>query len=225
MDDITCLYITASQLPESFSEWQRMILKEAIEDMPLVSVSRKPLDFGNNLIDEEPKSMSNIYFQMLRAAKVATTPYVAIAEDDCLYPKEHFILRPAMDKFLYNQNRWSVFTWGVPMYSWRNRKSNATLISPRDLLIEALEERFAKWPQGTPEELTGELGRRMVEKNLGVTHRKSKELYSEVSVIQLNHDNASEDRQRRHRKAPGPMKSFDLYYWRYAKDIVRRYNK
>lgn len=225
MTDLSILFITASNLPKSWTKYQQERLLEAAGEYPIISVSREPLDLGTNLLDTEPKSMSNIYFQMLRAAKVAETPYVAVAEADCLYPKEHFISRPAMDEFLYNQNRWAVFLWGIPMYSWRNRKSNATLIAPRELLIEALEERFAKWPQGTPENLTGELGRRMVEKNLGVTHRKSKEVYSEVSVIQINHDNASEDRQRRHRKSLGPMKCFDMYFWRHAKDIVRRYNK
>lgn len=200
---------------------------EVIGDYPIIGVSRKPLNIPivdyTNLIDTEPKSLSNIYYQMLQAAKVATTEFVAIAEDDCFYHKDHFKFRPKADEFLYDQNRFALFTWGIPTYSWRNRKSNCSLIAPRKLLIEALEERFAKWPDGTPDNITGELGRSMVEKNLHITRRKSVEVYGEVSIIQFNHANASEDRQRNQRKRLGQIKAYDLYHWGKAADLVKLY--
>ena len=40
-------------------------------------------------------------------------------------------------------------------------------------IIEALEERFAKYPESIPEKLVGELGRERIERNLGVTLRKA----------------------------------------------------
>lgn len=224
--DLTVIYITASQIPENFAKIQRKVLLDAIGDYPLISISRKPLDFGHNIIDDGKKSLSNIYAQILRAAKIATTPYVAIAEDDCFYPKEHFnFYRPDKDTFCYNQNRFALFTWGEPLYSWRDRVSNCSLIAPRELLIEALEERFAKWPDGTPDKITGEVGRGMVERNLGITERKSVRKYSEVSIIQFNHDNASEDRQVRHRKSLGQIKVHDIFGWRKAEDLVKFYEK
>jgi hypothetical protein len=226
MEDLTIIYLTASQIPKKFADRQRDILKKASKGARIISVSREPLDYGDNIIDDRPKSLSNIYWQMLRASKMATTPFVAVAEDDCLYDENHFsFYRPNSDTFAYNQNRFALFTWGEPMYSWRNRKSNSTLIAPRQLLIDTLEERFAKYPDGTPEEITGEVGRRMVESNLKVTPRKSKEVFSEVSVIQFNHDNASEDRQVRHRKKHGQIKAYDLYYWREAKKLIQIYEK
>jgi len=162
---------------------------------------------------------------MLRAAKVATTSFVAIAEDDTLYPKEHFnFYRPEKNTFAYNQNRWALFTWGKPTYSWRNRKSNCSLIAPRELMIEALEERFAKYPGDTmPPQYVGELGRERVDRWLGVTIRKSVEVYSEVSIIQINHDDATEDRQKRYRKALGPMKAYDIPFWGKAEDLIKNY--
>jgi hypothetical protein len=218
--DLTIIYLTASQIPDTFAEYARNVLLEAIGDSPLISVSRKPLDFGKNLIDSEQKSLSNIYWQMLRAAKLAETEYVATAEDDTLYHKYHFDWRPESDEFYYDQNRFALFTWGTPMYHWRNRKSNCSLIAPRKLLIEALEERFAKWPQGTPENITGEVGRGMVEKNLGITSRKSKEVFSKVSLIQVNHEYGSEDRQKTHRKSYGPIRAYDIPHWGKAKDLL-----
>jgi hypothetical protein len=222
--DLTVIYLTASEIKESFANYQRRILKEAIGDFPLISVSRKPLDFGYNLLDDGKRGVSNIYWQMLRAAKLATTEYVATAEDDCLYHSNHFtFFRPQADEFAYDQNRFALFTWGESIYSWRNRKSNCSLIAPRQLLIEALEERFARWPEGTPPNITGEVGRGMVERNLKITVRKSVEMFAEVSIIQFNHDNASEDRQISHRKKLGQIKAYDLYYWGHAKDLVKHY--
>src|SRR3990167_1702688 len=224
MEDLTVLYLTASEIKESFAVYQRTILLEAIGNYPLISVSRKPLDFGTNIIDDGKRSLSNIYRQMLRAAKMATTEFVATAEDDCLYHSNHFtFFRPKPDEFAYDQNRFALFTWGEPIYSWRNRKSNCSLIAPRKLLIEALEERFDKWPNGTPANLTGELGRNMVDRNLGITLRKSVEAFAEVSVVQFNHDASSEDRQRSHRKKPGQIKVYDIFHWGKASELVKHY--
>lgn len=220
--DKTVIYLTASQIPDSFAEYARGVLREAIGDMPIISVSRKPLDFGINILDTEPKSLSNIYWQMLQAAKRATTKYIAIAEDDTLYHKYHFDLEPEEDTFYYDQNRFALFTWGEPMYHWRNRKSNCSLIAPRELLIEALEERFAKWPNGTPDNITGELGRGMVERNLVITRRKSKEVFSKVSLIQINHEYGSEERQKTHRKSYGPIRAYDIPHWGKASELRKK---
>lgn len=225
MQDITILYLTTNQLPEEFANWQRKILLEAIGDTPLISISRKLMDFGTNVLDTDKQGYINIYRQMLRGAKLATTDYIAIAEDDVLYSQEHFsFYRPDKDTFAYNQNRFALFTWGVPTYSWRNRKSNCTLIAPRLLMIEALEERFNKYPGDTMrKEHVGELGRERIDRWLGVTIRKSVEVYSENSVIQINHENATEDRQARKRKRLGPIKSYDMPFWGRAEDVIKHY--
>lgn len=230
MKDITIIYLTASLIPESFAEYQRHILLEAIEDAPLISVSRKPLNFGINILDDKinilddrEKGVSNIYYQMLRAAKVAKTDFIAIAEDDTLYPKEHFsCYRPDMDTFAYNFNRFSLFTWSIPMYSCFHRISNCGLIAPRKLTIEALEERFKKYPNGTPLDLTGELGR--VEEYLELPILKEEQFYTDkVSIVQFNHDFATEPYQRLHKKKWGTLRSFDIPHWGKAADLVSHF--
>lgn len=224
INDLTIIYLTASLIPKKWGEFQRAMLLEAVGDTPIISVSREPLDFGINIIDDGKKCTHNIYVQMLRAAKMAKTKYIAVAEDDTLYHSTHFTFhRPADDVFAYDQNRMALFTWDEPMYHWRNRRSNCSLIAPRELLIEALEERFAKWPDGIPENRVGELGRGMVERNLRVTERKSEDVFNKFSLIQFNHEAASEDRQRNHRKSYGPIKAYDIPIWGKAKDLVKKY--
>jgi hypothetical protein len=224
INDLTIIYLTASLIPEEFGKFQRQVLLDAVKDTPIISVSREPLDFGINILDDGKKCTHNIYVQMLRAAKMAKTKYIAVAEDDTLYHETHFTFhRPADDVFAYDQNRLALFTWGEPMYHWRNRRSNCSLIAPRELLIEALEERFARWPNGIPEGIVGELGRGMVERNLKVTERKSEDVFNKFSLIQFNHQAASEERQRLQRKSYGPIKAYDIPIWRKAEDLVKKY--
>lgn len=223
--DLTIIYLTANRIPARFAEYQRQILLEAAGDHQIISMSREPLDFGKNILQIGPICADTVYREMLRAAKIADTPYVAIAEDDTLYPKEHFnFFRPEKDTFGYNQNRLALFTWGTPTYSWKSRKTNATLIAPRELMIEALEERFAKYPDKIPDNmLVGELGREKVERKLGVTIRKSVEVYSEISVIQINHREGLDATARRRSKTLGPIKAFDIPHWGKAADLIKHY--
>lgn len=211
--DLTLLFITAGETPP---RWAALHL-EHLQGYRRITVSRK---LGGDIHDTYPKGYENIYRQMLSAARLATTPYVAMVEDDVLYSQEHFTYRPALDTFAYNQHRWALFTWGEPTYSMRNRKSNCSLIAPRELLIEALEERFAKHPNGIPAAFCGELGRERIDKALGVTPRRSVEFYSETGIIQINHDKGTEDRQRRYRKRLGQVKAFDIPRWGRAADIL-----
>lgn len=210
MPDLTLLFITAGKVPPQWSTFHAQQL--ALIPYPQII-----------LHDKEKLGYEMIYKRMLEGAKMATTPFVAVIEDDVLYPIEHFYFRPDMDTFAYNQHRWALFTWGVPTYSWRNRKSNCSLIAPRELMIAALEERFAKYPNGIPKEWCGELGRTRVDKWLGVTPHKSVEWYSKIGLVQINHDDASEDRQKRHRKDFGPVKAYDIPRWGKAEDLIKLY--
>jgi len=221
-NDLTVIFLTLDRLPIKFKEYQKQALLEAIGDAQLLIVSRIPHE-GWNLIDTNEPGYLNIYRQMLRAAKECDTKYIAVAEDDCLYPPEHFKLRPPEDTVLFNQHRWALFTWGVPTYSMRQRKSNSTMIAPRQLVIDALEERFAKHGDNWPEAFIGEIGRERVEDELGVTRRKSVEVFSEIGVVQLNHVFAHEERQRRKRKTLGQIKAYDIPKWGKAEDLLHNY--
>ena len=91
MNDLTVIYYTACKLNEPFASNVRRQLKSAIGDLPLISVSKKPLDFGKNICDKGTKrSVVAVYQAVLKGAKEAGTKYVALAEDDALYTPEHF---------------------------------------------------------------------------------------------------------------------------------------
>lgn len=223
MDDITLCYITASEMPQHWMQYQIATLLTAARDTPIVSVSRKPMELGTNLIDDSPKSSLNIYRQLCRAAEHADTKYVAMVEDDTLYSREHFTeFRPRRGTVSYNRARWSLFSWD-PIYCLRQRISNCTLIAPRDYLLDALHERLDTWPDGCPEELVGEVGRPMVDRNMQVRPRKAVEWFSTTPVIQLNHPSGTDPRQKHRWKKHGEIKAYDIPVWGKATDIVAHY--
>lgn len=223
--DLTVIFLTLNNLPSGWEEYHKQVLLYSIGDAELITVSRIPTDMGRgiNLIQTETPSASNVYWQMLRAAKLSDTKYIAVAESDTLYCPDHFRHRPRDDEFAYNLSHWSLFTWGVPTYGWRNRKGNYSMIAPRKLLIEALEERFEKYPEGTPPDLTGELGRVKVDSYLGLTQRKAVDFYTNNPIINVNHELGLDDRARRHQKTLGTLRSYDIPGWGKAADLVLKF--
>lgn len=221
--NLTIIMITANRVPKRWAQFHKEKLIEAAGASPIITISRKPLDWGINLPDTEPYGISNIYFQMLCGAKQAATDYIAVAEDDTLYPREHFEFRPPSDTFAYNMNRFGLFTWGKPTYFWKDRISNSTLIAPRKLAIQALEERFNKYPNGTPTSLTGELGRPNIEDKLGATRRKSAWFSTELSVVRIDHELGIDRLSQTHRKGMGILRAYDIPYWGQAEDLVKKF--
>lgn len=221
--DITIIMLTANRVPPGWAKFHKEKLFEAVGSSPIITISRKPMDWGINMLDTEPYTPSNIYFQLLRGAKAAETDFIAVAEDDTLYPKEHFDFRPPLDSFAYNINRFGVFRWSRhPTYFWKDRFSNSTLVAPRQLAVEALEERFAKHPQGTGG-FTGELGRWNIEQKLGVAHRKTTEFSTEISVVRIDHELGIDRLSQTHRKGLGILRAYDIPYWGRAADIVNQF--
>ena len=222
--NITAIFLTNNKLPAGWVKFHTETLLKELADRPLITISRKPMELGINLIQEEPSSPSNVYWQLLRGCKIAKTDYIAVVEDDSLYPAEHFSFRPLKHGIGYNMCKWSLFTWEEdPVYSWRNRRGNYTMVGNRQLVIECLEERFAKYPQGTPADRTGEIGRPMVEHNLGLKERKVEEFMTTLAIINLNHDMAMDRLQLAHRKRHGLLRAYDIPYWGKAKDIINKF--
>jgi hypothetical protein len=230
--DLTLLYITANQLPEAWMQYQIEVLQDEVPEVPIMSVSRKFLNLGRNFRQDGPISYWTIYMSMLEAAKHATTEYVAMVEDDVLYSRQHFAeYRPPKDTVAYDMSRWSLYVWH-PMYHWKSRVSNGAMIASRELVIQALEERKAKWPDGAPNAITGEIGRRRVEHALSVTHRKSVEWFCTMPIVHLHHvsgvdngDHGYHPDGRKMEKRIGRLKAFDIPKWGKATEVIAIYEQ
>jgi len=227
MKDLTVIYYTANRLKENFAENVRKQLKTTIGKLPLISLSKKPMDFGLNICEGNTESsVINIYKALLMGAKAAKTKYVALAEDDTLYPPHHFFeYLPPEDTFAFNFSRWNFFTWSrPPCFSLRSRRILATLIAPRQLLIQDLEERFASYPDASkiPLSLMVEPGRDL-EQRLGVAPKKAIDFYSNIPVVVFSHPEALGFQGLGKRKATGKIKAIEIPYWGRAEDVLKLY--
>lgn len=122
-------------------------LKAAAEDVPIISVSQKPLDLGRNIcVGPLPDEPASIYKQMLIGLCVTSAKVVFLAEHDCLYTAQHFKQVPEnRNIFYYNRNFWYA-NWGrdrgedLGLYfqevSDGYRPAMSQLMCYRDILME-----------------------------------------------------------------------------------------
>lgn len=237
--DLSVIYYTSNHLEDTnpyFLENTQRQLITAIGEHPLISVSHRPMKFGHNVVVGEAdgvvpgRSHRNIYRQILIGCKVATTKYVAMAEDDILYSYDHFhTYVPKRDKFAYDMQKLSIFTWtDPPMFSFRTkRKVVNQLIAKRQMLIDALEERFARipelkalgWSDETIDSKWGDPGR--YEDLLGVTPRETEEFHCSTPSIVFSHPEAYGYLNHGKRKRLGDIKIIETPEWGRAEEVMK----
>lgn len=244
MNDLTIIYYTCNNLENTnpyFLENTEKALIKAADGLPIVIVSHKPTIFGPNstnvVVGDIGRSHLNIYRQILIGCKAAKTKYVAMAEDDILYSYEHFHspeYLPLEDTFMYDMNKLSLFTWtNPPLFSYRhNRMVVNQLIAPRQMLIDAMEERFKRLEElltkGKKEEdiikVWGDPGR--YENQLGVTIRKTDNFMCTCPSIVFTHEFAY-GYQFNHgkRKRLGDLRIIEVPYWGRAEEVLKLFYK
>lgn len=226
INDLTIVYYTCNKISDFFATNVSKNLIEAAGAASIICVSQKPLSWGiENILVDLPQSHLNIYRQALIGAKAATTKYVAFAEDDVLYSPAHFKHRPSAGKFAYNLGTWNLFTWSDPLFTHKERRNMHGLICERELFIEAMEERFAAWPDDTQVNLGlwAEPGK--YERQLGVTARESELFYTNPPNIVFSHKEALGFQNLGTRKRLGELRATVIPYWGSANKMMELYRE
>ena len=227
MSDLTIIYMTANRMPQRWVDFHLGHLLAAVGDFPLITVSSKPMDLGEtNIVQDVPYGRWGTFLMWNKAAKAARTEYIAIAEDDSLYPPIHFRhFRPKADEVAYNMARWTVMSWHKePRFSLLRRLGGFTMICSRELMIAALDEREAKYPRGHPR--PGEIGREDSDVRMHVTRRKHVEWWSPIAVVNLAHPTGVSPTYLNNpklKRQEGELKATEIPYWGKAADIVAHY--
>jgi len=221
MSDLTVIFLTENRLPTHWTEFQKKHLIEAIGNNDLITISRNKMDFGINIIQTEKRSISNIYRQILVGAKKATTRFIAIAEDDTLYVREHFDFRPKNERiFFYNMANWKIFNWGRPTYHSSLRIAlNYVFIGSREIIIEVLEKRFKQ----RMHKHFGELGKYKIDRNNSKGSCSIDYFSTCEAIININHDKGFDDYCHRHVKRMGNLRAYDIPKWGKAKDLIKEF--
>lgn len=157
MAEKTIIYLTDNSLDEALAAKVREILVREARGIPIVSVSQKPVDLGLNVcVGEIGRNWVSLYSQLIAGIDACDTPYVGVAEHDCLYSHEHLAwIPPRGDVFYYNSNCWLV-QWGGNhpelngMYSyWPKRLALSQLVCDRQLLRASITERLELLEDGS----------------------------------------------------------------------------
>lgn len=109
--DRTIVYYSACTEDPVFEQRIRDDLVRKAGDIPIISVTRKPVDLGTNIcVGDVPVSYTSEWKQVLIALKAAKTKFCIAAEADCLYPPEYFTFTPPEENMMYNYpNIWIVW--------------------------------------------------------------------------------------------------------------------
>lgn len=151
--DKTVLYYTANTEDPVFENRIIDDLKIKAKGLPIISISRKPINLGTNIcVGETSVSYTSEWKQLLIGLKAAKTKFCITAEADCLYPPEYFSFEPPVDDIIYNYNNiWII--WKYKGGFWKKTGyCEGAQICGREYWIERLEPLLPdKWEPYTRE--------------------------------------------------------------------------
>jgi len=143
----TLIYYTANRERESFEKQIVDGILEAKGDLPVISVSQKPMDFGENIcVGDKGHSYLNAFRQILIGCEAAKTPFVIMAESDCLYPPGYFDFTPDDTETIYSyDNAWVLWTKYGKYF--KKEQTHGSIIYGREFLIKMLKTALKGLPE------------------------------------------------------------------------------
>ena len=148
----TIIYYSSNrEKPDFEKRVQETILKNS--DLPIISVTQKPMDFGHNIcVGDVGVSGFNMFRQVQIALKEATTKFVISAESDCAYPPEYFTFEPERDDIPYRETNLYVIPDARDYFFYKKEGATHAQIVGRKFYLQRLEALFGDAPAWAPEE-------------------------------------------------------------------------
>jgi hypothetical protein len=153
MNDIGIIYYSSNK---EIPEFEQKIVDDLLSkcgDLPIVSVTQKPMDLGKNIVvGDVGASGFNMFRQVLIACKESKTKFVLSAEADCVYPPDYFTFVPERDDICYRDE--NLYVMGQHRNYFFKKPWGAThaQIVGREFYIKRLEMLFEGCPEWSVEE-------------------------------------------------------------------------
>ncbi len=137
------LYYSDCRLDARIAEAVRRQIAHCAKGRPIVSVTLKPLAFGQNIVLTLRRGHVTMFKQIYAGLQASETDIVFFCEHDVVYHPSHFeFVPPRGDVFCYNANRWQIHTTTGHAAHYRCGQTSG-LCASRTLLIEHYEKRLA----------------------------------------------------------------------------------
>ena len=153
MTDSTIIYYSSNREKPEFEQRIRENVLKVCGDLPIISVTQKPIDFGENIVvGDVGVSGFNMFRQVQIACRAAKTKFVVSAEADCLYPPDYFEFIPDRDDICYRDK--NLYVMGQHRTYFYKKEEGAThaQIIGREFYLKTLERLFAGAPEWSIEE-------------------------------------------------------------------------
>ena len=212
-NDLTVIYYTGHTERPEFEERIKANLLKTIDNLPLISVSQKPIDFGKNIcVGNVGVSVHNAWRQLLIGAEAATTKFVCTAESDYLYPKEYFDFVPEDENSFYMPDPFYVLSsqhGKDHAFRLKPQGCEGALIMGREFLIKRIHEMLD--PYG--------IWRDSLDYRIHLFRKgQAKRFKINIPVIMFKTDKGMTQRD-----AHSWERELNLPYWGGAAELLRRY--
>lgn len=103
-------------------------------EIPIISVTQKPIDLGKNIVVDLQPMAINIFRQIIEGLRNTDAEFIYLAEHDCLYPPSHFSLTST--QIAYNANIYRLTPYGFVTIP-ENKFFLSMCMGPRYQLLNA----------------------------------------------------------------------------------------
>ena len=143
---MTVIFYTSNRETDTFAGEVRKELLKSCGDLPIISVTQKPMILGKNIcVGDVGTSNLNTKRQIWLGLQEATTENVCMAEADFLYPEEYFkFVPPEKDTIYYLDNIFVI--WCNRNRYHRKRNSDGALVANRLHLLGLLSKHLEHAP-------------------------------------------------------------------------------
>lgn len=150
----TIVYYTANQEQPEFEQKVVDQILAVKGSLPVISVSQKPMDFGENIcVGDVGRTYLNAFRQLLIGCEKTTSKFIFTAESDCLYPPGYFNFVPKDERSIYSHtNTWVLWKRGNDKYYYKEQ-THAGMVYGREFLIKFLNESFKGLPMWSREKV------------------------------------------------------------------------
>ena len=216
--DVTIFYCSSNREAPEFEKIIRKNILKNCGDLPIISVTQKPIEFGNNICvgTEVGVSGFNFFRQSLIACKAAKTKFVLSTEADCLYPPDYFTFIPERDDICYrNKNLYVMGQHRTYFFKKEEGATHAQIVG-REFYIKTLEKLFEGESEWSAEQIN--FPKEKFKGKRDDVFEKIEYYETENPVIQIKTSNSM-----RHYTNSYRIPRYELPYWGSGKDFRKKF--
>lgn len=148
------IYCSSNQERQDFEQKIRDNILASCGDIPIISVTQKPIKFGVNICvgDDIGISGFNYFRQFLMGAEASNADYVISAEADCLYPPDYFQFVPESLETCYRNRNLYVMGNKRDYYWHKPEGATHSQVVGREFYVQRLRMLFHGAPQWSEKE-------------------------------------------------------------------------